>query len=60
MHFKEFGERYCDPKVSRWTKSGIEFEGSSSARELHYILTKTIMIRRLKKDVLKELLPKRR
>ena len=55
----EFGNRYCDPKPSRFTH-GIDFEGTSNPRELHYILTKHLMIRRLKKDVLTELPPKRR
>ena len=49
--FKEFGYRYCDPKLSRFTK-GIDFDGASNLKELHFLLTNYIMIRRLKKDVL--------
>lgn len=58
-HFKEFGNRYCDPKPSKWCK-GLDYEGYSNTKELHLLLTKRIMIRRLKKDVLKELPSKRR
>lgn len=46
--------RYCDPIKSYW---GWKFEGLSNARELHEIISK-FMIRRLKKDVLKDLPPK--
>ncbi len=58
-NFRDFGNRYCDPRPSRYFK-GIEYDGSTNARELHYILTRSLMIRRLKKDVLRELPPKRR
>ncbi|CAD8201201.1 unnamed protein product [Paramecium octaurelia] len=57
--FKEFGYRYCDPKLSRFTK-GIDFDGASNLKELHFLLTNYIMIRRLKKDVLNQLPEKRR
>lgn len=57
--FKEYGNRYCDPKPSKWSQ-GIDYDGSSNAIELHYLLNQQIMIRRLKKDVLKELPQKRR
>lgn len=46
--------RYCDPIKSYW---GWKFEGLSNADELHRIISK-FMIRRLKKDVLKDLPPK--
>lgn len=49
--FKGFGFRYCDPKKSRFTE-GYDYDGCSNAGELHTILTKSIMIRRLKKEVL--------
>lgn len=58
-NFKEFGFRYCDPKINRFT-GGVEYEGSSCSKELHYILSNYIMIRRLKKDVLSQLPEKRR
>ncbi|CAD8180757.1 unnamed protein product [Paramecium pentaurelia] len=58
-NFKEFGYRYCDPKLSRFTK-GIDFDGASNLKELHFLLTNYIMIRRLKKDVLSQLPEKRR
>lgn len=46
--------RYCDPVKSYW---GWKFEGLSNANELYEIISK-FMIRRLKKDVLKDLPPK--
>ena len=55
-NFKVFGNRYCDPKQNFF---GIDWTGSSCAKELNYIL-KNIMIRRLKKDVISELPPKKR
>jgi SWI/SNF-related matrix-associated actin-dependent regulator 1 of chromatin subfamily A len=54
--FEPFGERYCDPKP---TKFGTDWSGVANTKELHFILN-TMMIRRLKKDVLKDLPPKRR
>ena len=55
--FKEFGMRYCDPKAVRFGL--IDWSGSSNSRELNAILNK-LMIRRLKKDVLSQLPPKKR
>lgn len=46
--------RYCDPIKTHW---GWKFEGLSNAKELHEMISK-FMIRRLKKDVLKDLPPK--
>ena len=60
-HFKsfvEFGARYCDPKKN--FGSFTDYSGSSNTKELNAILNKFIMIRRLKKDVLSELPPKKR
>ena len=55
--FKDFGTRYCDPKILRF--GVIDWSGSSNSRELNSILNK-LMIRRLKKDVLSQLPPKKR
>lgn len=38
----------------------MDYGGSSCTRELHRILSESVMIRRLKKDVLTELPAKRR
>lgn len=56
-NFFKYGIRYCGGTKS----SGYwDFTGSSNLAELQDILRSTIMVRRLKKDVLKELPPKRR
>ena len=55
---KRFGMRYCGPTKNYFT-GFMEYKGSSNEAELHTLL-KTVMIRRLKKDVLKELPPKQR
>lgn len=53
--FKEFANRYCDPKE----KFGhVDYSGSSNVKELYNLLSSTIMIRRLKSDVLTQLPPK--
>jgi len=54
--FKAFGTRYCDPKN---TAFGVDWSGASNSKELHFIIS-NFMIRRLKKDVLAELPPKKR
>ncbi|CAM8915197.1 unnamed protein product [Rhodiola kirilowii] len=50
----EYGNRYC--------KGGIfgVYQGSSNHEELHSLMKSTVMIRRLKREVLKELPVKRR
>lgn len=58
-HFREFGYRYCDPKPNRFS-GGMDYNGATNIKELHYLLFNSIMIRRLKKHVLSELPPKRR
>eukprot|EP00743_Colponemidia_sp_Colp-15_P012994 GILK01014951.1.p1 GENE.GILK01014951.1~~GILK01014951.1.p1 ORF type:complete len:926 (-),score=132.15 GILK01014951.1:44-2776(-) len=55
--FKDFADRYCAPKPGF---RGIDYTGASHTRELHALLDKTVMIRRLKKDVLTQLPSKRR
>ena len=55
-NFKEFGNRYCDPKRNFF---GMDWTGSSNPKELNYIL-RHIMIRRLKKEVMNQLPPKKR
>ena len=52
----EFKMRYCNPVK---TFFGWQFNGLSNAEELHEKIS-TLMIRRLKKDVLTELPPKQR
>eukprot|EP00051_Salpingoeca_urceolata_P018895 m.269365 g.269365 ORF g.269365 m.269365 type:complete len:1204 (+) comp19302_c0_seq2:210-3821(+) len=56
--FTDFTKRYCDAHrdhFGRWNT-----KGSSNLPELHQRLSSTVMIRRLKKDVLKQLPAKRR
>ena len=55
--FQSFGSRYCDPQPTKWGKA---YDGGSHLHELHWLLTRYVLIRRLKCDVLKELPPKRR
>ena len=55
-NFKLFGYRYCDPKETRF---GKDWNGSENIKELNFIL-KNIMIRRLKKEVMSQLPPKKR
>eukprot|EP00039_Didymoeca_costata_P010504 m.141447 g.141447 ORF g.141447 m.141447 type:complete len:701 (-) comp14851_c0_seq3:3-2105(-) len=47
-----FGKRYCNGYQGPY---GWDFTGSSNLSELQLVMAKTIMIRRLKKDVLQEL-----
>lgn len=55
--FWPFAQRYAGPELKRW---GWTFNGATNLDELNKILRETVMIRRLKKDVLRELPPKRR
>ncbi|KAL6076217.1 SWI/SNF-related matrix-associated actin-dependent regulator of chromatin subfamily A-like protein 1 [Balamuthia mandrillaris] len=55
--FPEFGVRYCNGFQDRF---GWNFDGASNLQELHVLLEETVMIRRLKKDVLGQLPPKNR
>ncbi len=55
--FKVFAWSYCRPKYTPW---GWQYKGAHNLRELHRKLKSMMMIRRLKKDVLKELPDKTR
>jgi len=55
--FLSFGFRYCAASRRPW---GWEYKGATHIKELHRRLTSLGMIRRLKKDVLKELPAKAR
>lgn len=50
--FFQFAKRYCNAKNDGW---GWDFSGASNLDELQRRLRETIMVRRLKADVLKEL-----
>ncbi|CEM25172.1 unnamed protein product [Vitrella brassicaformis CCMP3155] len=52
--YNEFGDRYCMKEQNRWSRR-IEYTRSKHTTELNLFLTNTVMIRRLKKDVQKEL-----
>nr|XP_014348934.1 PREDICTED: SWI/SNF-related matrix-associated actin-dependent regulator of chromatin subfamily A-like protein 1 [Latimeria chalumnae] len=55
--FHDFGVRYCNAKQLPW---GWDYSGSSNLNELKLLLEKSIMIRRLKSDVLSQLPTKQR
>ena len=53
----KYEDRYCDPKMTNWGKQAT---GCSRSEELKVILESTVMVRRMKNDILNELPPKRR
>jgi SWI/SNF-related matrix-associated actin-dependent regulator of chromatin subfamily A-like protein 1 len=54
---KRYGLRYCDAFSSPY---GWDYSGSANLRELHLVLENTVMVRRMKADVLRDLPQKRR
>eukprot|EP01084_Bolivina_argentea_P254755 428347_1 len=52
-----FADRYCDAKHGRF---GLDTSGCSNSSELKLLLEGTVMLRRLKRDVLKQLPEKKR
>lgn len=55
--FYSYASRYCSPSLKPW---GWEYKGATHLKELHRKLRNECMIRRLKKDVLKDLPAKTR
>ncbi len=54
--WRPYTKRYCDGQMS--PLGFYEFGGKSNQSELHWLSKQTVMIRRMKKDVLKDLPPK--
>lgn len=54
---EKYINRYCDPKMTQWGKVA---NGCANLDELKVLLLSTVMVRRMKDDVLNELPPKRR
>lgn len=50
--FFSFAQTYCVPRITPW---GWEYNGAENIPQLHALLKSTCMIRRLKKDVMKDL-----
>ncbi|XP_053352346.1 SWI/SNF-related matrix-associated actin-dependent regulator of chromatin subfamily A-like protein 1 isoform X2 [Clarias gariepinus] len=55
--FHDFGLRYCNAKQLPW---GWDYSGSSNLAELKLLLEESLMLRRLKSDVLSQLPAKQR
>ena len=56
-NFMKFAKRYCNARQGSW---GWDFTGSSNLDELQRRVRSSVLVRRLKKDVLTELPAKRR
>ncbi|KAJ1608549.1 HARP like SWI/SNF ATPase [Cryptosporidium canis] len=57
--YLEFAQRYSDTRINKFSHRK-EFYGSRNTEELHLFIRESVMIRRLKKQVLHELPPKQR
>lgn len=57
LNYNLFGKRYCKGEI---IGGQLDFSGASNLEELNKRLRSTFMLRRLKKDVMPELPPKRR
>ncbi|KAL0028605.1 hypothetical protein WJX79_005056 [Trebouxia sp. C0005] len=58
LKMKDFGERYC--QCDRYRPYGGQYDVASNLAELNRVLNSTVMVRRLKSEVLDQLPPKRR
>ena len=56
-NYTAYAKRYCNGKS---TPFGFDDRGSSLSHELHWVLRRGFMVRRLKRDVLQQLPPKTR
>ncbi|XP_031661718.1 SWI/SNF-related matrix-associated actin-dependent regulator of chromatin subfamily A-like protein 1 isoform X3 [Oncorhynchus kisutch] len=56
-HFRDFGTRYCNARQLPW---GWDYSGSSNLGELKLMLEESLMLRRLKSEVLSQLPAKQR
>uniref|UniRef100_A0A6M3IKW2 Putative helicase n=1 Tax=viral metagenome TaxID=1070528 RepID=A0A6M3IKW2_9ZZZZ len=56
-NFWSYTNKFCD---KQYTGRGWSFSGAKNKADLHQLLKRTVMIRRLKSEVLKELPPKTR
>lgn len=50
--FFSYAQEYCQPRRAPW---GWEYKGAENIPQLHTLLRRNLMIRRLKKDVVKDL-----